>query len=77
MSFHDGLFAAKGIRVTILVLRDERQLRSLVDPAVRVVVVPEHRIRYAIPALGSYFISTGMLTASLRKPTKRQIKGGS
>ena len=43
--------AAKGIRVTILVLRDEGPLRSLVDPTVRVVVVPERRIRYAVPAL--------------------------
>jgi glycosyltransferase involved in cell wall biosynthesis len=43
--------AAKGIRVTILVLRDEGPLRSLVDPNVRVMVVPERRIRYAIPAL--------------------------
>jgi glycosyltransferase involved in cell wall biosynthesis len=42
--------AAKGIGVTILVLRDG-PLRSLVDPAVRVVIAPERRVRYAIPGL--------------------------
>jgi glycosyltransferase involved in cell wall biosynthesis len=42
--------AAKGIGVTILVLRDG-PLRSLVDPAVRVVIAPERRIRYAIPGV--------------------------
>ncbi len=43
--------AAKGVRVTILALREEGPLRSLVDPAVRVVVVPSRQIRYAIPDL--------------------------
>jgi glycosyltransferase involved in cell wall biosynthesis len=43
--------AAKGIRVAILVLRDQGPLRSMLDPAVRVVVVSERRIRYAIPGL--------------------------
>ncbi len=40
--------AAKGVRVTILVLREQGPLRSLVDPAVRVVTVPRRQIRYAI-----------------------------
>ena len=43
--------AAKGLRVTILALREEGPLRSLVDPAIRVVVVPKRQMRYAIPAL--------------------------
>ena len=43
--------AAKGIRVTILVLRDAGSLRSLVDPGIHVVVVGGHRMRYAIPDL--------------------------
>jgi glycosyltransferase involved in cell wall biosynthesis len=43
--------AAKGVRVTILVLRSEGPLRSFVDPAVGVVVVPERRMRYAVSAL--------------------------
>jgi glycosyltransferase involved in cell wall biosynthesis len=43
--------AAKGVRVTILVLRDQGPLRSLLDPAVRVVVVPGRRMRYAVPGL--------------------------
>ncbi len=43
--------AAKGIRVTILVLRDGGPLRSFVDPAIRIVVISERRIRYAIAAL--------------------------
>jgi glycosyltransferase involved in cell wall biosynthesis len=43
--------AAKGVRTTILALRDEGPLRSWVDPAVRVIIVPERRMRYAIPAL--------------------------
>jgi glycosyltransferase involved in cell wall biosynthesis len=40
--------AAKGVRVTILVLREEGPLRSMVDSAVRVVAVPRRQIRYAI-----------------------------
>ena len=40
--------AAKGVHVTILVLREEGPLRSLVDPAVRVVTAPRRQIRYAI-----------------------------
>lgn len=43
--------AAKGVRVAILALREEGPLRSLLDPAVRVVVVPERRMRYAISGL--------------------------
>ncbi len=43
--------AAKGTRVTILVLRDGGPLRSFVDPAIRIVVISERRIRYAIAAL--------------------------
>jgi glycosyltransferase involved in cell wall biosynthesis len=43
--------AAKGVRVTILVLREEGPLRSLLDPAVHVIVLPTRRIRYATPAL--------------------------
>jgi glycosyltransferase involved in cell wall biosynthesis len=43
--------AATGARVTILVLRDQGGLRSLLDPAVEVIVVPERRIRNSIPAL--------------------------
>ena len=40
--------AAKGIRVAILALRKEGQLRSLVDPAIHVVDVLQPRMRYAI-----------------------------
>ena len=43
--------AAKGMRVTILALRGEGHLRSLLDPAIRVVVLPRRQIRYAIPSL--------------------------
>jgi glycosyltransferase involved in cell wall biosynthesis len=43
--------AAKGASVSILVLRNEGSLRSLVDPAVNVVAVSARRIRYAISAL--------------------------
>lgn len=45
--------AAKGARVAILVLREEGPLRSLLDPAVRVIPVPGGRMRYAIPGLRS------------------------
>jgi glycosyltransferase involved in cell wall biosynthesis len=43
--------ASQGVRVTILVVRDQGPLRSLLDPTVRVVVVPGRRIRYAVPGL--------------------------
>jgi glycosyltransferase involved in cell wall biosynthesis len=43
--------AAKGVRVAILVLRDEGPLRDLLDPAVRVVAVSQRRMRYAAPSL--------------------------
>lgn len=43
--------AAEGVRVTILALREEGPLRSLVDPAVHVAIVPGYRMRYAIPGL--------------------------
>jgi glycosyltransferase involved in cell wall biosynthesis len=42
---------AKGVRVTILALREEGLLRSLVDPGIRVIIVPRRQIRYAIPDL--------------------------
>ena len=43
--------AAEGVPVTILALREEGPLRSLVDPAVHVVIVSGRRMRYAIPGL--------------------------
>ena len=43
--------AAQGRRVAIVVLRGEGPLRAFVDPAVRIVVVGERRIRYAFSAL--------------------------
>jgi glycosyltransferase involved in cell wall biosynthesis len=43
--------AAKGVPVTILILRNYGPLRSLVDSAVSVVEIPGQRIRYAIPGL--------------------------
>jgi glycosyltransferase involved in cell wall biosynthesis len=43
--------AAKGVRVTILALREEGPLRSLVDSSVQVVIVPGRRMRYAVPGL--------------------------
>lgn len=43
--------AAKGVDVTILALRGEGPLRSLLDPAVRVVAVAGRKLRYAIPGL--------------------------
>jgi glycosyltransferase involved in cell wall biosynthesis len=42
---------AKGIRLTILVLRDEGPLRGLLDPGIRVLPVAGQRLRYAIPGL--------------------------
>ena len=42
---------AKGLRITILALQLDGQLRSLLDPAIDVAVVPGQKIRYAIPGL--------------------------
>jgi glycosyltransferase involved in cell wall biosynthesis len=42
---------AKGVRLTILVLRDEGPLRSLLDPGIRVIPVSGQRLRYALPGL--------------------------
>jgi glycosyltransferase involved in cell wall biosynthesis len=42
---------AKGVRITILVLRDEGALRGLLDPGIRVIPVAGQRLRYAIPGL--------------------------
>jgi hypothetical protein len=42
---------AKGVRLTILVLRNEGSLRSLLDPGIRVIPVSGQRLRYAIPGL--------------------------
>jgi glycosyltransferase involved in cell wall biosynthesis len=43
--------AARGMRVAIVVLRGEGPLRAFVDPAVRVIVIGQRRIRRAFPAL--------------------------
>jgi glycosyltransferase involved in cell wall biosynthesis len=43
--------AERGLGVSILVLRNEGPLRSLVNPAVSVIAIPERRMRYAIFAL--------------------------
>ena len=43
--------AAKGVRVTILALRDEGPLRALVEPTVDVVIISQRRMRYAIHGL--------------------------
>ena len=43
--------ATKGIAVTFLVLRDEGPLRPLLDPAIPVIEIGAHKLRYAIPAL--------------------------
>jgi glycosyltransferase involved in cell wall biosynthesis len=43
--------AAKGVRITVLALRIDGQLRSLLDPVIRVTAVPGRQIRYAIPGL--------------------------
>lgn len=43
--------AAAGVNLTILVLRDGGPLRALLDPTIRVVVVPGRRMRYALPGL--------------------------
>ena len=43
--------AANGVSLTVLVLRDGGPLRALLDPAIRVVVVPGRRMRYALPGL--------------------------
>jgi glycosyltransferase involved in cell wall biosynthesis len=47
--------AAKGVSVTILVLRDEGPMRPLVDAAIPVIEIPGHRMRYAIPGLRKAF----------------------
>ena len=47
--------AAKGVPITIIILRNEGSLRSLVDPAIPIVEIPGHRIRYAIPGLRRAF----------------------
>ena len=43
--------AAKGVHIAILALRCDGPLRSLLDPAIRVIEVPGRQIRYAIPGL--------------------------
>lgn len=43
--------AAKGVPVTILILRNYGPMRSLVDSGVSIVEIPGQRIRYAIPGL--------------------------
>jgi len=43
--------ADKGVRVTILALRDEGPLRALIGQNAQVVIIPERRMRYAIPSL--------------------------
>lgn len=43
--------AARGVRIVIVVLRGEGPLKAFVDPAVRIVVVGQPRIRYAFRAL--------------------------
>src|SRR5437016_14584296 len=43
--------AAQGVGLAVLTLRREGPLRSLLDPAIRVVEIPGGRIRYAIPGL--------------------------
>ncbi|HEY6255725.1 MAG TPA: glycosyltransferase [Xanthobacteraceae bacterium] len=46
----NALFA-KGVRLTILVLRNEGRLRCLLDPGIEVIEVAGQRLRYAIPGL--------------------------
>ncbi len=41
--------AAKGVRIAILALRCDGALRSLLDPAIRLVEVQGRHLRYAIP----------------------------
>lgn len=43
--------AAKGVAPTILTLHGEGPLRSLLDPAIRVVDLPGGKLRYAVPGL--------------------------
>ncbi len=43
--------AAKGVQITVLALRPEGPLRSLLDPSIRVAQVPGGQIRYAVPGL--------------------------
>jgi glycosyltransferase involved in cell wall biosynthesis len=47
--------AAKGVRITILAMRVDGPLRSLLDPSVRLVEVPGRQLRYAIPGLRRAF----------------------
>jgi glycosyltransferase involved in cell wall biosynthesis len=49
--FLANALAARGKRVTMLVLRDEGPLRALIDPAVCVTPVRAARMRYAVVAL--------------------------
>ena len=46
---------ARGVSVVILVLRNEGPLRSLIDPAIRIMEIPGRRIRYAIPGMRRTF----------------------
>jgi glycosyltransferase involved in cell wall biosynthesis len=43
--------ATKGVQITVLALRPEGPLRSLLDPSIRVAQVPGGQIRYAVPGL--------------------------
>ncbi len=43
--------ATKGVQITVLALRAEGPLRSLLDPSIRVAQVPGGQIRYAVPGL--------------------------
>jgi glycosyltransferase involved in cell wall biosynthesis len=43
--------AAKGLRLAILALREEGPLRALLHPAIRVEIIPERRMRYAVLGL--------------------------
>ena len=43
--------ASRGVRLTILALRAQGPLRSLLDPTVKIVEVPGRHLRYAIPGL--------------------------
>jgi len=43
--------AERGVRIVVLVFHEEGSLRSLLNPAVRVIAVPGQRMRYAVPGL--------------------------
>lgn len=43
--------AGRGIPITMLALRHDGPLRSLVHPAVRVIEIPGRQVRYALPGL--------------------------